>query len=72
MLCVSSFQKIACLLLFWEINGGEMVLNDYGEIAEKLWLEIPSHFEDMKLDEYITMPNHVHVLLLLSIVMKNR
>ena len=59
-------------MLFWEINGGEMVLNDYGEIAEKLWLEIPSHFEDMKLDEYITMPNHVHVLLLLSIVMKNR
>jgi len=51
---------------FGEINDEKMVLNEYGEIAEKLWLEIPNHFEDVKLDEYIIMPNHVHGIIIID------
>ncbi len=38
----------------------EMVLNDAGNIADKCWLEIPKHFPNAVLHEYIVMPNHVH------------
>ena len=43
-----------------------MVSNVYGEIAEKLWLKIPKHFEDMELDEHIIMPNHVHGIIIID------
>jgi len=43
-----------------------MVLNDYGETAEELWLEIPKHFEDVELDEHIIMPNHVHGIIIID------
>ncbi len=29
-------------------------------IVEKCWLEIPNHFKNVELDEYIIMPNHLH------------
>lgn len=50
---------------FGEIAGvenfqPEMVLNDAGNIADKCWLEIPKHFPNAVLHEYIVMPNHVH------------
>jgi putative transposase len=43
-----------------------MVKNDIGEIAEKLWIEIPIHFPFVSLDNYIVMPNHVHGILILK------
>jgi putative transposase len=45
---------------FGEIRNGKMVLNKFGEIAEKCWQEIPSHFDNVKSDVFIIMPNHVH------------
>ncbi|MCJ7521266.1 MAG: transposase [Dehalococcoidia bacterium] len=32
-------------------------------IAEQCWLEIPRHFRDIELDEWIIMPNHLHGIL---------
>ncbi|MDP2885877.1 MAG: hypothetical protein Q8P51_12750, partial [Ignavibacteria bacterium] len=46
--------------LFGEITGGEMKLNEVGEIAVKCWKEIPRHYPSIKLDEFVVMPNHVH------------
>jgi REP element-mobilizing transposase RayT len=46
--------------LFGEIMNGEMILNECGEIAENCWLEIPNHFPNVELHEYVIMPNHVH------------
>ena len=37
-----------------------------GEIAKKFWEEIPQHFPDVILDEYIIMPNHNHAILLIN------
>ncbi len=45
---------------FGEIIDGEMRLNDSGLMAGKFWAEIPEHFTDAVLDEYVIMPNHVH------------
>jgi len=43
-----------------------MVLNNFGDIAEKFWLEIPNHFPNVILDEFVIMPNHVHGIMILT------
>src|SRR5690606_14547277 len=51
-------QDRACL--FGEIVDGEMICNDAGNIANQCWLDIPNHFPNMVLHEYVVMPNHIH------------
>lgn len=46
--------------LFGEIVDGEMRLNEYGEIVQKWWDEIPIHFPNVELGVFVIMPNHVH------------
>ncbi len=46
--------------LFGVIEDGNMILNDYGEIAKDAWLEIPNHSYNVAIDEFTIMPNHVH------------
>lgn len=48
----------ACL--FGHIENGEMVLNDAGRVAQQCWCEIPNHYPNVVLHEYMIMPNHVH------------
>ena len=43
-----------------------MVLNEWGEIAKQCWLEIPMHFANMVLDEYVIMPNHIHGIIIVD------
>jgi REP element-mobilizing transposase RayT len=51
---------------FGQVKNGEMILNDAGKIAEQCWLDIPVHFPDVELDEFIVMPNHVHGILIIK------
>jgi len=51
---------------FGKVINGKVVLNDVGNIAEKYWLEIPSHFPFVELDYFIIMPNHSHGILILN------
>jgi putative transposase len=51
-------QNRACL--FGKIENGKMMLNDAGQIANECWLNIPNHFPNVILHEFIIMPNHVH------------
>ena len=46
--------------LFGEIIDGEMHLNEYGEIAEKCWEDLPNHYSNIELDVYMIMPDHFH------------
>jgi len=45
---------------FGKIENDKMILNNLGKIADECWLEIPKHFPNVILHEYIVMPNHVH------------
>ncbi len=45
--------------LFGEIVNGEMLLNEFGRIADECWRAIPNHFPNVELGAYIVMPNHV-------------
>ena len=46
--------------VFGRIDDGEMRLNECGSIVKNIWKEIPIHFTNTTLDEFIVMPNHVH------------
>ena len=48
------------LCLFGEIENGEMILNDAGNMADKWWYELKHKYQNMKLHEQIVMPNHFH------------
>lgn len=37
-----------------------MFLNETGLIADKCWAEIPDHFTNVLLGEFVIMPNHIH------------
>jgi putative transposase len=45
---------------FGKIEGDSVILNEIGNIVLKYWNEIPEHFSNVKLDEFIIMPNHIH------------
>ncbi|MDD4333158.1 MAG: transposase [Patescibacteria group bacterium] len=42
------------------IDGAIVQISEIGQIVNKYWLEIPKHFPNVILDEYMIMPNHVH------------
>ena len=54
------------LCYFGEIQSDIIILNQYGEHAQKCWLNIPSHFPNTKLDEFIIMPNHIHGIIIIE------
>ncbi len=52
-------------LLFGNIIDNKMALFDAGKIIKKFWLEIPQHFDNVELDEFIIMPNHIHGIIII-------
>ena len=52
--------------LFGEIQNAEMFLSNIGEKVNDCWQEIPNHFPQIVLHEYVIMPNHIHLLLALN------
>ena len=50
----------SCLRLFGEIIDGEMVLNECGQIAVDEWIKTSVLRPNVKLDEFVIMPNHIH------------
>jgi REP element-mobilizing transposase RayT len=43
-----------------------MILSEYGQIAKKLWQELPEHFSFVSLDEYVIMPDHMHGIIIIN------
>lgn len=46
--------------LFGEVVDGEMESNKIGQIALRFWKQIPDRYENVILDAFVVMPNHVH------------
>ncbi|MBC8335631.1 MAG: transposase [Anaerolineales bacterium] len=44
----------------------EMVLNDMGEIVQKWWHQIPTHFPNVELGAFVIMPNHIHGIIMIT------
>jgi len=61
-ICVHNRQCV-----FGEIRRGAinrapttMQLNENGKIAQMVWNELPQHYSNIQLGEFIVMPNHIH------------
>lgn len=48
--------------LFGEVVDGEMVLNDFGKIAHEEWFRTESIRDNVELDVFVIMPNHMHAI----------
>jgi putative transposase len=53
---------------FGECIEGKMKLTTAGAIAQGFWYEIPKHFPNVELGEFVVMPNHIHGILMLHTV----
>ena len=51
---------------FGEVVQREMQRSPIGEIAHKLWCEIPNHFSNCQIDSFCVMPNHIHGILVIN------
>jgi len=45
---------------------GRVKLSKIGRIVKNCWLEIPLHFNNVKLDEFVIMPNHIHGIVIID------
>jgi Transposase and inactivated derivatives len=48
--------------LFGDINH----INLFGEIARDELLKIPSHYDAVKIDRHVIMPNHIHCIVVIE------
>ena len=51
---------------FWEIINWKMILNDYWKIAENEILITEKIRKEIKIDEFVIMPNHLHICILIT------
>lgn len=57
------FITICCqdrICRFGTVENGEMILNEYGQIAHDEWMKTPQIRHHVELGEFIVMPNHIH------------
>ena len=65
--CTEKKQKLLCEIVGTDVLGGPQVrLTEYGSIAEKHLGAMTDFYRDVKLDSYVIMPNHIHLLLHVS------
>jgi REP element-mobilizing transposase RayT len=57
---ICSFNKE---LIFGKITNENIILSEIGKLVEKYLIEIPDHFNDVFIYEYVIMPNHIHLII---------
>ena len=60
---ICTFERIC---LFGNIVNGEMQLNNYGQIVHDEWLKTEKLRPNVKLDEFVVMPNHLHGIMVIG------
>ncbi len=51
---------------FGEIVNGEMILNPAGNIAYKMWVGLENICDNIALDAFVIMPNHIHGIVIIT------
>lgn len=49
--------------LYGYIENSKMILNDAGKMIDNEWLKLPERFKNIRLHQYVVMPNHFHAIL---------
>ncbi|MCK4978903.1 MAG: transposase, partial [Candidatus Delongbacteria bacterium] len=53
---------------FGDIKNDILDKSYIGDIVEKYWHDILNHFENIDLDKFIVMPNHIHGIIIINSV----
>lgn len=54
--------------IFGNIAENEMHLNDFGNLVTGVWDNLPSHYQQISLDAFVVMPNHIHGVVVIDAV----
>jgi len=60
-ICTRNRQEI-----FGVIENDDIKINQYGQIAKNTWQQIPQHFQNIELDKFVIMPNHIHGIIIIN------
>ena len=60
-ICIKSRE---CLL--GEISDGKLEPSLYGRVVEQCWTALARHFQNIELDSYAIMPNHLHGVIVIT------
>jgi putative transposase len=52
--------------LLGKIVEGQVTLNEIGRIVENVWMNLPSHYQTIDLDDYCVMPDHFHGIIIIN------
>lgn len=52
--------------IFGKIDGGMVILNRVGKIAEAEWLKTEQIRQNVELGEFVIMPNHIHAIIIIN------
>jgi putative transposase len=56
-------NRVCCL---GTIKNDQAVLTTIGKFVNDSWLEIPSHYSNVEIDEFVVMPNHIHGIVVIE------
>ena len=48
-----------------ELSETVVILSETGQLIEKQWYELENRFQNIILDQFIVMPNHIHAIVLI-------
>ena len=65
-LCTNNLQPIFGKIVGAGLAPAQMELNEFGQIALEQWQQIPTRFDQIELDAFVVMPNHIHGILLIN------
>ena len=60
-ICTKNFVEY-----FGEISNEKMRLNELGKIADSKCREIPNHYDNVEIEIFKVMPNHIHLIIILK------
>ena len=52
--------------VFGTIEDEVFIPNEFGLVLEKYWLDLPNHCDDVLLDNFTVMPDHIHGIIVLE------
>lgn len=67
-ICIKDKKKILGTISVGATIGrpSQIILSKYGQIVDNVILDIPNHYDNIFIDKYVIMPNHVHLIVVID------
>ena len=65
-ICVKDRWPILCNSAKIDPETGKLPLSETGEIINQIITEIPTYYPSVRIDQYVIMPNHIHLIIVLN------